>query len=280
MADAYRREQAQGLADILEILDDAAAPGVLDAGGRLTADAEAAIRESAGWFNQQYTRAQETREHYPEDLVTEKRETDWTSPGEAHERVSRLKDWEERRVFSGVRLGGRSTTAKNKLHIWGSVFAAEVNAAVHNIRVLERLPPQDGQVDPINNATPAAAAVQQFLHLVDMGFEREPYGVEHFDVYAYRRPAMLSTPLELQWKQTLKKLKGALLALTRQRNAHEADALLAAFRLEKVQALALLAAAPAVAGPATAARLQSMRGVLSRRHDKTRGDASSIRSRL
>ena len=266
MSDAYRREQAQGLADILEILDDAAAPALLDADGRLTRDAEDAFRESAGWFNQQYTRAQETLKHYPEALEPpELRGAPWTSPGEEHGRVSRLQDREERSkdsFFSDLRLGGRSTTAKNKLHIWGSVFAAEVNAAVHNIRVLQRLPAGDGQVDPITNATPAAAAVTQFMHLVDMGFEREPYGAEHFDVYAYRRPATLSTPLDSQWKQTLKQLKGALVALTRQSNAQEADALLAAFRLEKVQALALLAPAPPVAG-ATGARLQSMRALLS-----------------
>jgi hypothetical protein len=251
MSAAYQLEQQQGLTDILEILDDTSAPSVLAADGTLPAEAQEAIRQSAAFFNQQYTRSLERIEYYPHELLpAEKSDTHWTSPGEAHGRVIRAQDSEESRIdahhYHSVRPGGRSTIGKGKLTIWGSVFAAEVDAVIHNIRTLQVLPPHDGQVDPISNSTPSSAAVQQFLHLLDMGFVLEPYGAVHFEVYDYVRPSTLSTPLHTQWKKTLKQIKGALVTLTRQRNAQEADALFAAHRVQKSEALRQLTAAPGV----------------------------------
>jgi hypothetical protein len=52
--------------------------------------------------------------------------------------------------------------------------------------------------------------------------------------------------LHTQWKKTLKQIKGALVTLTRQRNAQEADALFAAHRVQKSEALRQLTAAPGV----------------------------------
>lgn len=273
MSAAYKLQQERGLADILEILDDASSPGVLAADGVLPAEAQDAIRQSAAWFNQQYTRSLERREYYPHELLpADKRETHWTSPGEAHGRVIRAQDSEDRTIEAhhSVRPGGRSTIGKGKLTMWGSVFAAEVDAVIHNMRTLHALPPHDGQVDPISNSTPSSAAVQQFLHLLDMSFVYEPYGTVHFEVYDYVRPSTLSTPLHAQWKDTLKQIKGALVALTRQRDAQEADALFAAHRAEKSEALRALTAAPDVeARPPDSkqmrlgAGLQSMRNLLA-----------------
>jgi hypothetical protein len=271
-AEEYRQQQAQGFIDILEILDDSAPPDVLDPDGVLTRDAQDAIRQSAGWFNQQYTRSLERIEYYPHELPPiQKWLAHWTSPGEAHGRVNRAQDSEDRRIdahhYQSVRPGGRSTIGKGKLTMWGSVFAGEVDAVILNIRSLQALPPLDGQVDPISNATPSRTSVQQFLHLLNMSFVLEPHGAVEFEVYDYVRPSTLSTPLLGQWKQTLKQIHSALVALTRQRNAQEVDALLAAYRAETSEALRALAAAAVGETQSTKMRLGacllSMRGLLA-----------------